>query len=275
MKRVVAILAGLFAFAAAGVAAGSAHAWPANVRAVYDVNFNGFAVGTFEFNAQSEDESYSFTGNAQLTLLLGAFNWTGETRSFGLIADNAPKPAAFTFDFWANTKMGSTKVDFDDGTVIDVKHFPSSVPKPGTVPLREQHLRGVIDPLSAIMVVARVGSRNPCDRRLPIFDGRERFDLVLSYKGQMKVSEQQPSGQPAMAHVCRVKYQPIAGHKVDAEHSFIATTDGIEVALRPVPSANVMVPYQITIPTLFGYATIVSKRVEIESPGRPQIALLH
>jgi hypothetical protein len=35
------------------------------------------------------------------------------------------------------------------------------------------------------------------------------------------------------------------------------------------------VPYQITIPTMLGYATIVAKRVEIQSPGLPQIALLH
>jgi hypothetical protein len=125
------------------------------------------------------------------------------------------------------------------------------------------------------MVVARGSNPNPCDRRLPIFDGKERFDLVLSYKGQMKVNEQQPSGQPAIAHVCRVKYQPIAGHKVDTENSFMATTDAIEVALRPIPSANVLIPYQITIPTLVGYATLVSKRVEIETPGKPQIALLH
>jgi hypothetical protein len=37
----------------------------------------------------------------------------------------------------------------------------------------------------------------------------------------------------------------------------------------------VFVPYQITIPTMAGFATIVSKRVEIISPGKPQIALLH
>jgi hypothetical protein len=62
---------------------------------------------------------------------------------------------------------------------------------------------------------------------------------------------------------------------VDAENSHLATTDDIEVSLRPVPSANVLVPYQVTIPTLLGYATIISRRVEIESPGKPQIALLH
>jgi hypothetical protein len=75
--------------------------------------------------------------------------------------------------------------------------------------------------------------------------------------------------------VCRVKYRPIAGHVSDAENSYLATTDDIEVSLRPVPSANILVPYQITIPTMLGYITITSKRVEIDTPGSPQIALLH
>jgi hypothetical protein len=275
MKRVLLTLAGMIAFSIGGVGSSQAADWPANVRAVYDINFNGFNVGTFEFQSQSEEESYSLTGNAQLSLLLGAFTWIGETRTFGLIANHMPKPAAFAFDFKANSKVGSTKMDFADGVVADIRHSPPPVPKPDTVPVRQQHLRGVLDPLSAIMVVARGSNPNPCDRRLPIFDGKERFDLVLSYKGQMKVNEQQPSGQPAMAHVCRVKYQPIAGHKVDTETSFMATTDAIEVALRPVPSANILIPYQITIPTMVGYATLVAKRVEIETPGKPQIALLH
>ena len=65
------------------------------------------------------------------------------------------------------------------------------------------------------------------------------------------------------------------GYGFLAENSYLATTDNIEVSLRPIPSANVLIPYQISIPTLLGYATITSKRVEIESPGRPQIALLH
>jgi hypothetical protein len=275
MKRLVPVLVSLAAFVASDAFAGRAYAWPATVRAVYEVNFNGFTVGTFEFVSQAEDQSYTLTGTAQLSLLLGAFTWIGETRSFGLIANQNPRPAAFTFDFRANNKTGSTKIDFANGGVYDVRHSPPATLKPDTVPLREQHLKGVLDPLSAIMVVARYANPDPCDHRLPIFDGKERFDLVLSYKGQVKVNEQQPSGQPAIAYVCRVKYRPIAGHKVDAESSYLATTDAIEVSLRPIPSANVLVPYQITIPTLIGYATIVSKRVEIESPGLPQIALLH
>jgi hypothetical protein len=276
MMRVLLMLSSLLAFACATLtSARAADGWPANVRAIYDINFNGFNIGAFEFQSQAEDQSYTVTGNAQLSLLLGAFTWIGETRAFGLIANHTPKPAAFAFDFKANSKVGSTKLDFDNGAVTEIRHMPPAEKKSGIVPLRETHLKGVLDPLSAIMLVARASHPNPCDRRLPIFDGKERFDLVLSYKGQMKISEQQPSGQPAIAHVCRVKYHPIAGHKVDTENSFMATTDGIEVSLRPIPSANVMIPYQITIPTLVGQATLVSKRVEIETPGRPQIALLH
>ena len=274
MKRVWLAVASFLICSVGAVSHSLAAEWPANVRAVYDINFNGFNVGAFEFQSQSEEESYTLTGNAKLTLLLGAFKWIGETRSFGLISNPMPKPAAFIFDFKANSKAGSTKMDFANGVVAAVQHTPTPVPQPGIVPLRPQHLRGVLDPLSAIMVVARA-STDPCDRRLPIFDGKERFDLVLSYKGQMKVNEQQPSGQPAMAHVCRVKYQPIAGHKAEIENSFMVTTDAIEVALRPVPTANVLIPYQITIPTLVGYATIVAKRIDIETPGQPQIALLH
>jgi hypothetical protein len=68
---------------------------------------------------------------------------------------------------------------------------------------------------------------------------------------------------------------PIAGHKVDPETQFMAASDAIEVALRPIPAANVLVPYHITIPTLLGPVSIVSKRVDIVSPGKPEIALLH
>ena len=278
VRGVCSFLAGLslsLAAIAAEPQTAAAETWPATVRAVYDINFNGFNVGTFEFQSQAEQQSYTLLGNARLSVLLGAFTWDGETRSFGLFVKQEPKPASFTFDFRSNLRAGSTKLGFANGAVTNIAHLPPEPPKPDVIPLREQHLKGVVDPLSAIMVISRGPSANPCDRRIPIFDGKERFDLVFSYKRDMRVVEQTPSGQPDVAHVCRVKYLPIAGHKADSDTSFMAANNEIEVALRPIPSANVFIPYQITIPTMAGSATIVSKRVEIVSPGKPQIALLH
>jgi Protein of unknown function (DUF3108) len=277
VRSVFSLLAGMSL--AAGVigsgAAMAAETWPANVRALYEINFNGFNVGTFEFESQAESQSYTLIANARLSILLGAFTWNGETRSFGSIVNQAPKPASFTFDFRSNLRAGSTKLGFSDGAVTDISNLPPMIPSVPTIPVREQHLKGVVDPLSAIMMLSRSPSADPCDRRIPIFDGKERFDLLFSHKGEMRVTEQAPSGQPVLAHVCRVRYLPIAGHKIDNDTKFMAANDAIEVALRPIPSANVFVPYQISIPTMAGSATIISKRVEIISPGKPQIALLH
>jgi hypothetical protein len=89
----------------------------------------------------------------------------------------------------------------------------------------------------------------------------------------MQVSGQQAGVQTPTAYVCRVKYLPIAGHKIDSVTEFMAANDNIEVALLPFPSANVFVPYQITVPTLAGSATLVSKRVDIAPLGGPRIAL--
>jgi len=278
MKRVVFLVGAVLALVgvAASASPASAQGWPANVRAVYDVNFNGFNVGSFEFEAQAEQQSYTLVGNAKLSILLGAFTWDGLTRSFGLITDEAaPKPAAFSFDFKSSMKSGSTRMEFAHGEVTEIKNLPLTPPKGDIIPVREQHLKGVLDPLSAIMAVSRGSTASPCERRVPIFDGKERFDLVLSPKGETKITEQQPSGQPGMAHVCRVRYLPIAGHKVDSETKFMAANDGIEVQLRPIPSAGVFVPYLVTIPTQAGVATIASKRVDIVVNGKPQIALLH
>jgi hypothetical protein len=268
----LASLAGLVAGSGVAVAAES---WPANVRALYEINFNGFTVGSFEFQSQAESQSYTLTGNAHLSVLLGAFSWAGSTRSFGMIVNQAPKPASFSFDFKSNLRAGSTKIGFSDDAVTNIMNVPPMVTSAPIIPLREHHLKGVVDPLSAIMMLSRNTAADPCDRRIAIFDGKERFDLLFSRKGQMRVTEQAPSGQPGVAHVCRVRYLPIAGHKIDGDTKFMAANDAIEVALRPVPSANVFVPYQISIPTMAGSATIVSKRVEIVSPGKPQIAMLY
>ena len=57
-------------------------------------------------------------------MLLGAFTWDGETRSFGMIVNQAPKPASFTFDFKSNLRAGSTKLGFSDGAVTDITNLP-------------------------------------------------------------------------------------------------------------------------------------------------------
>jgi len=268
LAAVALLFAGLFQPAAA-----RAEGWPSNIRADYDITFNGFSVGNFVFQAEADRQVYTVSGNANLSLLLGALSWKSEVRTVGAVVKDAPKPAGYTFDIVSGSKSISTRMGFEDGMVSSINNFPEALHAAPVVPLKPSHLQGVVDPMSAMMLLAF--GNNPCDRRLPIFDGRERFDLVFSRKGETRISEQQPSGQPGTGLVCKIRYVPIAGHKVDDGTRYMATTEDIEVVLRPIPSAKLYVPYQITVPLPVGSAKLTSKRVEITQVGRPRIALLY
>ena len=51
-------------------------------------------------------------------MLLGSFHLGSARRAaFGLIANQVPKPAAFTFDFRSATQGRPTKMEFADGEV--------------------------------------------------------------------------------------------------------------------------------------------------------------
>jgi hypothetical protein len=247
--------------------------WPSRVQALYRVDFNGFDIGTFEFHASVTGQSYTLKADAKLSALLGAFKWRGITHSAGVLAAEVPRPAAYTFDFEGTAKNGSLKMAFRGDSVTSLAHSPPYTPSPSAVPVREAQLKGVLDPLSAVMALSRSGDENPCDRKLSIFDGKQRFDLALSFRRQEAVAEARPSGQPGVAFVCNVRYLPIAGHRMNDETRAMANSRDIEVSLRPVPSANLFIPHQIRIPTGAGPATLTSIRVDIMTPRNEQIAL--
>ena len=269
----VVVTTALLAFAGSGTAA--SEPWPHEVQAHYKVRFNGFEVGTFEFNASVNGQAYVLTGNAQLSALLGALSWKGETRAAGTLTPQVPKPAGYTFDFNGIGKTGSIKMSFAGDSIASVSHTPPVQPQPDIVPVREEQLKGVFDPLTAVMAIARSTASSPCGRRISIFDGRQRFDLVLTFAREERVVESKPSGQPDTAVVCRVQFIPVSGHKMNAETQHMASSEGIELTLRPVPSANLFVPYQITIPTIAGSATLTSHWVQITTGRRAQIALVY
>jgi len=253
----------------------AAEPWPQEVQALYKIRFNGFEIGSFEFTSTVSAQTYTLSGNANLTALLGVLNWKGETRTAGTLAADTPKPGGYTFDFNGMGKLGSVRMGFVDDNVTSVSLAPPVEVQPDIVPVRQEHLKGVLDPLSAVMALSRNAGGGPCARKLSIFDGRQRFDLVLSFKREERITEARPSGQPDVAYVCGIRYVPVAGHKVNDETKHMATTSGIELALRYVPNAELYVPYQITVPTIAGSATLTSQWVQITTPRKGQIALVY
>lgn len=250
--------------------------WPDKVTAKYKVTFNGIDIGDFRFDSSMKPrDTYSLAGRAKLSLLMGALKWTGKTSSTGSVAGGEPEPAEHTFQYKGNKKSNSLTMSFANGRVAKTAFDPPRSPSRKNVPLTEKHLEGVLDPLSAVMAMTRGRADKPCDQTIPIFDGKQRFDLKLSFDRRQRIKEARPSGEPEVAYVCSVRYIPIAGHKKDNEMiASLAGNKGIELVLRPIPSANILIPYRVTIPTFLGPIVLTSQRVEITT-GMRQIALVH
>lgn len=247
---------------------------PSKVSARYKVFFNGFDIGSFRFESSVDSAAYSLAGDAKVSALLGMLKWSGATRSTGDLARGQPKPSGYSMKYKSSSNSGSVDMSFKKGRVAERTLVPPGSSSKSRVPLTEEHLEGVLDPMSAVLAMTTGQLDNPCDRTIAVFDGKQRFDLALSFRRNERIKEARPSGEPAVAIVCSVRYIPVAGHKSNKTVRSLAANEGIEVALRPIPSANILIPYEVTVPTFAGSAVLRAQRVEITTEMR-QIALVH
>lgn len=238
------------------------------VKANYKLVFNGLNVGGYNFTSSFDRSSYSATSNASLSALFGAFKWKGDIAANGRINKDRPAPKSYQLSFKGNKKKGLIRLGFGGGRIESVEVKPQKRPKPDQVPVNEADLQNVYDPMSAIVAISQAPRKAPCSQTIPVFDGKIRFNLAFSYKGKEKAGK---DGEALT--VCRVKYIPLAGHQPkDFENPWV-DYNKLEIAVRYVPSADIFVPYRVTIPTTLGAAEMRIGSVRISQPDQPEIAL--
>jgi hypothetical protein len=240
--------------------------------ATYNIRFNGIEIGNFKFWSNLTTSQYTLSAKASVSLLLGiAFDWKGITSSSGMVTANGPIPTNYDFRYETNDKREQIRLRFAKNTVSEVLLNPPKHPKPGRVPITAQHLHNVVDPLSAVILLSRMtgaktGGAAACERRLPIFDGKMRYDLIFSYKATRRL--QRAGGYHGPAYICKVKFVAIAGHKPERKKGVMSSSANIEVWLVPIPDAHLVVPYHVSIPTAAGVASVTSERFEILTAAR-------
>ena len=245
------------------------------VDAVYQISWLGTHIGDFRIKSSITTRQYSLQANAELSVFFGTFSWQGATTSSGLMTANGPVPQNYTFKYATNDKRESVELRFQKRMVQDILINPPQYPGSRNVQITAAHLQNVVDPLSAIVLLsqARLNRGEACNKRLPIFDGKIRYDLVLSPKGTRNVGS---SGKlRGTAYVCGVRFVPIAGHKMgkQGENEVASGNTGIEVWLVPVPEAGLIVPYYVHVPTPAGTASMVTAKFDVQTPaGRHALA---
>jgi hypothetical protein len=242
----------------------------ARITAVYRVDLGNFNLGTFKLTTTFRGEEYQMRGEGRFTILQGLiYEWRGVTASAGRVTSQGPAPAMYALNYSdGGKKTAQLRMTFDDRGVSSVSMFPGKRPNPRTIPVTQEQLEGVLDPMSGAFLSAQ--SENPngdlavCDKTLPVFDGRQRYDLVVSPKRMVTVKRTTPGGYGGPAVICAVKFIPIAGYQPDNPAiRLMQQSNEIEVWLIPVRASNRYVPYRIVLPTPVGYGSAIVTSIQV------------
>ena len=165
---------------------------------------------------------------------------------------------------------------FNGGAVTDVSLVPRKRPNPHVIPVTKEQLEGVLDPMSAAFLYAHSDNPNGdlkvCNQTVPVFDGEQRFDLVLTPKRAVRVTRNASGGYAGPAAICRVKFVPLGGYRPDNPGIKLMTeTNEIEVWLVPLPGTVMYVPYRIVLPTLVGYGSALATSFEVKGARRASL----
>ncbi len=253
--------------------AGAAEPLPTSLQARYKLLYNGIGVGHLHLDSSVEGRNYTLSGSSKVSVMFGAMTWSGSSSVTGTIDGAGLAPQSYAFDWRHNKKVGAIKLGFRKQTATEVAVAPPPGPHPDLVPLTEAHKAGVIDPVSAVLALAKPDGRPPCDRRVAIFDGKQRYDIVLTPKRTTQLPSAASGGPAETAAVCRAMYEPIAGHRANDSTKTYTSNRDVEVVMRRIPGSAMHVPHSVTVPTAWGTGSMVTERIDIVSPTVGRVAL--
>ena len=242
----------------------------------YTVTLAGVPIGKGAWVVDIAENQFTAAASgatAGLLRVLSSGKGTGASR--GYMVGGNPVPASFAATIVSNKKTEEIRMTLGSGNVKEFVITPQAPEDPERVPVTEAHFHGVSDPMTGTLI--RVpGNSNPvspqaCQRTTPIFDGRMRYNLQLSYKRMEQVKTEKGYEGPTV--VCAVYFKPLAGyvpHRTSIK--YLAAQRDMEVWLAPVAGTRVLVPYRISIPTPFGNG--VMQATQFVSVAHPHAAAM-
>ncbi len=249
--RLAGVVAALFASAATGGAQ--------EFSARYGITLAGLSIGQATLEASLSGSTYTLNVSSALTGLVGAVaKGRGAATAKGNLAGTGVLSNGFSLNATNGRDTRTIQVAAASGSVRTVAIEPPFELKEDRVPLRDSHKIGVIDPVSALLMPARTADpldKANCDRRIPVFDGSQRFDVVLSYAGTRQVKSEKGYSGPVL--VCSARYVPVAGHRPERKVTkFMIANREMDAWLAPVNGGKLLVPYRISVKTMIGTTII-------------------
>lgn len=238
------------------------------LEARYRLSLGGLELGRAALLIEVDDSSYIASGSARLTGVVRAISTgKGTAGARGAISRGTLAPRSFAMEAETDKKSEAIRLVMNASGVTDMRVEPPVFPSADRVPVADKDKKGIFDPMTAALFLVP-GSDEPvsaraCERTLAIFDGRQRYDLVLSFERIDQVKA--PKGYAGPAVVCRIAYRPVSGHKPNRSGvKYMMKNKEMYVWLAPVAGTRMLVPFRASVTTAIGIAQLEAEAFETQ-----------
>lgn len=263
-----------FAADAGHVAAAQVH-----LEAEYAATLAGLPIGHGTWAIEVAEDQYTAAANGSTSGLLRIFTGArGASASRGSFNGEQTLATNYvaTIDF-DRSKYDDVRMVLAGGNVKDYSVEPPVKPHPNLLPVSDADRRGVVDPMTSALHRV-VGNGDPvspeaCNRRVSVFDGRLRYDLVSEFKRIETVKTDRGYEGPVV--VCALYFQPISGYVPDKPAiRYLSALRDAEVWMAPISGTRVVVPYRFSVPTPIGLGVLQATQfVSVAHPPRSTAAV--
>ncbi len=261
-----------FALIIAGGAFDASHA-QGRLDAVYTITMARLSVGKGVWSADIGNDQYMTAASGSASGIISVLvSGEGSLATRGSIKDGRLLPASFTSKITSDDEISELRMLLDGGNVKELVAPPIPSDK-DRVLVTETHRQGIVDPLTALLIpVAGNGellSFEACQRSLPIFDGRRRYDLKLAFKRMDKVKADKGYQGPVV--VCSMGFQAIAGHRAGSLLvKYFSQGRDMEIWLAPIAGTRVLALFRLSVANIVGDIVIQASQFETFAQASPR-----
>ena len=234
----------------------AAGAYPAVADETVTMAFEGFGpaglhVLTTHTVIEETQATYLIQGDFATAGLGAVFaNVANRSVTRGREVATQPQPQSFESETDRNGTVQRLRVDYrTDGTPTGTASPP---PKEPVTPVSFNQLTGTVDNLTAYLLLERqIAKGGGCQLKVPVFDGRHRYDLQFSDAGRQVLSPAEGQNFSGTAQACHMTRTEIGGFYVDKKHEEGASAGTIWYAPL-IPDGDLAVPVRMEMQTEIG-----------------------
>ncbi|WP_029013802.1 DUF3108 domain-containing protein [Niveispirillum irakense] len=226
----------------------------------YSIHVGGMHVLDAQAHMGIVDEIYRVGLALETQGFLGRVaSWKTDVRAQGSLAADIPQPARFTAHGAWREELRMTTLDYQPDGMPQIT-LAEPVPEKDREPVPEELRKDTLDPVSAIVAVLdQVQRTGNCDLTVPVYDGRQRYDLEFADKGRETLAASNLSAFAGEAQRCAVTYKPVAGRWKEQNNRRDRDGDGrrnsgrdVSLWIAPAAPGQPMVPVRLEMASPLG-----------------------